>query len=391
MIAIPKPRVFIVAMLSMVFSINISFASNVEYVTVTTFGTGITKQLAIQDAIVAGLERVNGQVMSATERSSFKSAISYVAGVKDEQSRESLSQDVLSKTKGVIRTWSLQSVETLNNGDIEATVEVSVGVLKTPKQLNRSRIAIVTSDQEKGGYSSRILPEITTLLTSSRKFAVLDRANTAAIERELKQIESDGNIEDMVRLSSGIAPDLLAVIKTKVLDVDGNKKDLSAVLEVIDYSTRQIKFSRKTVIRLIESDSASKTNRKIVLLAKRLHESLIEKVAQPTVIGINNEAITIGQGKDFFSIGDIVLLQRQGEVLIDQYTGESLGSDLTSIGQAEITFVNPNISIARIHKIKSELSYEDVAKRRVVVSKQRNPKKSIKEMKKSTKAFLDDI
>ena len=90
----------------------------------------------------------------------------------------------------------------------------------------------------------------------------------------------------------------------------------------------------------------------------------------------------------FFAVGDVVLLQRRGEQLRDQYTGESLGADLTSVGKAEVTFVNHNITIASPSG-GVDISNQDIADRTIVVTKQKG--NTIKKMKVSNKSFLDDI
>jgi hypothetical protein len=362
-------------------------ASNVEFVTVTTFGVAVSKKEAIQDAVISALEQVNGQVMSVKERASIQSIVTYEDGVEHESSREELSQDVSSKTRGVVRSYTPQSFAPLKHGELEATVEVTVAVLKQSKQLNRTKIAIVEGDTE-APTAKQIRKDVARFLTSSRKFSVLDRENSAAIQQEFRRIEETGAIADMVRISSGAAPDLLAVIRTELVDVNSKKFDLMATLEVIDYSSRQIKFSQKKRIRLKKTDSESKTSRKVSLLSKKLYRSLAEKVFQPVVIGGSAKNITIGQGRDFFAVGDVVLLQRRGEQLRDQYTGESLGADLTSVGKAEVTFVNHNITIASPSG-GVDISNQDIADRTIVVTKQKG--NTIKKMKVSNKSFLDDI
>ena len=275
-------------------------------------------------------------------------------------------------------------------GKLEATVEVTVAVLKQSQQMKRTKIVVV-SGNVKAPSAKQIRKDITRLLTSSRKFAVLDRENSAAIQQEFRRIKESGSIADRVRISSSVAPDLLAVINTELTEVNNGKVDLMATFEVIDYSTKQIKFSRNKRMRLKKVDSESKIRRKVSILSKKLYHSLAEKLFQPMVIGGSSEKITIGQGRDFFTVGDIVLLQRKGAPLHDQYTGESLGRELTSIGKAEITFVNPNISIATPIDQGMEIGNQDISDRRIVVTKQKSKTKTIEEMKKTTKGFLDDI
>ena len=86
-----------------------------------------------------------------------------------------------------------------------------------------------------------------------------------------------------------------------------------------------------------------------------------------------------------------MLLQRKGEQLLDKYTGESLGAELTSVGKAEIIFVNPNISIALSDDYGMEINSQDIVERRIVVTKRKSTTKSVEKMKKSIKGFLDDI
>jgi len=365
-------------------------ASSVEFVTVTTFGVGVSKKDAVQDAIISGLEQINGQVMSVKERAAIQSVVSYEDGVEHESGREELSQDVSSRTSGIVRSYKPLSLEPIDNGGLEATVEVTVAVLKQSKQMKRTKIAVVAGNRTDIN-TKQVSKNIARLLTASRKFAVLDRENSAVIQQELSRIKKNGSIADMVRVSSAASPDLLAIIHTELIELNSKKDDLIATLEIIDYSTRQIKFSQKKRIRLKKMDSSSKTDRKVALLSKKLYQSLIEKVSQPVVIGGSPEKITIGQGADFFTVGDIVLLQRKGEQLLDKYTGESLGAELTSVGKAEIIFVNPNISIALSDDYGMEINSQDIVERRIVVTKRKSTTKSVEKMKKSIKGFLDDI
>jgi len=366
-----------------------AYSSGIDYVTVTTIGVADSKKMAVQEAVVAALEQVNGQAMSVKERSSINSTVEYQGDEEKISGSEQYSQDIASKTKGVIRRYAPLSFDQVGSGQIEAAVEVTVAVLKKSKQMKRTKIAVVGE----GGnlnQTDQLVKDITRKLATSRKFAVLDRENGALIEREFEKIKENGSIEDMVRLSSSVAPDLLAVVKSTLRSVNSEKYDLSGTLEVLDYATGQIKFSRKKMVRLKVSDSDSKTSRKISMLSKKLYTSLVEKVFVPTVIGSSSDGITIGQGMDYFSVGDIVSLHKRGEQLKDQYTGESLGSNLSKFGMAKIIFVNSNISIASSGD-DLNISNDDIAGRKIVVVKKKNIADPVEKMKKSTKSFLDDI
>jgi hypothetical protein len=75
---------------------------------------------------------------------------------------------------------------------------------------------------------------------------------------------------------------------------------------------------------------------------------VIQTIYPPVVIGQDGAFITIGQGSDFFSMGDRLIVKKMGAALRDPHTGEYLSQEQTDVGTAIVTYVDARIARARL-------------------------------------------
>jgi len=87
-------------------------------------------------------------------------------------------------------------------------------VLRRSEQMNRIKIAVVPSRGQADSNTAALVDGIATDLVESRKSPFSTGKQMQAIEAQMAQIRAGTQIEDFARLSSGVAPDFLAIVTT---------------------------------------------------------------------------------------------------------------------------------------------------------------------------------
>lgn len=323
---------------------NHAAAQKITIVTVNAQGYGATKAEALADAVVNGIAQVNGEAVASSMKMKTKD---FASSDGTETSSRSIEESISRKTKGVVRSWRQIELVGSGAGDYNASVEVNVVVLQKSVQLNRIKIAVVPPSGDRTEATRALNEELTNLLTSSRKFAIMDRRNEGAIASQLDRIREGGSIEDQVRLTGEVAPDVIAVTGARITSGSGSKRYAEATMEIIDYASRQVKFAAKKRLPLKAGNDTS-NRRRIAMLAKGLSRAVIETMYPPTIVGVGDGFVTIAQGSDFFAVGDKLVVKRMGAALKDPHTDEFLGYDQSDIGTAVVVFVDKRISRAKV-------------------------------------------
>ena len=325
----------------------LALAQPIQVVSVSASGFGKTEPEALFDAVSNGVAQVNGEAVASSIRISTKALSSSDGSNGTSTMSRTIEEEISRRTKGVVKSWRKISAEPSPAGDYEASAMVDVFVLKRSEQLKRIKLAIVPSNTGDARHTTVLVNEVAQQLTTSRKFAVMDRKNASQIESQLAQIQKVGSLEDSVRLSAEVAPDFIAVVSVTTTTRSGGKQAAFGTLDVIDYSTRQVKFSEKKSLPLKSGDETSNA-RRIAMLGKGLSRAVIQSVYPPVILGQDSGFITIGQGADFFSMGDKLVIKKMGATLRDPHTGEYLGQDHSDVGTAVISYVDTRIARAKI-------------------------------------------
>ncbi|WP_159834718.1 hypothetical protein [Burkholderia sp. 8Y] len=319
-------------------------AGQLEVVSVTATGFGSSAASATVDAVRNGVASVNGERIESTERLTKSSTSSTGAAT---QSSRSIDEDIRRTTNGVVKSWRALSTQPADGG-YQATVQVGVAVLKQSEQMKRIKIAVVPSHGQADASTAAIVDAITTDLVESRKFAILDRQQKEAIEAQMAQIRAGTQIEDFARLSSGVAPDFLAIVTTRTNAGSGEgTTQIRAQLQVIDYSSRQIKFAEQKSINVKGNDRLPAVKR-LLGVAHALSGDLLQSIYPPLVVGNDNGTLTIAEGSSYFKVGDKCAVRLIESTLKDPYTKEFLGYKSSEVGTATITYSDARISQATL-------------------------------------------
>lgn len=321
-----------------------AMGGQINTVSVTSKGFGVSEPEATTEAVINGIAQVNGESIASSMRMK-KNAVS--ASGQATKAERTIDSDLSRRTQGVVRSWKKVSSSSTAEG-YTVTVVVDVVVMKRSDQLKRLKLAIVSSHPNANEQTQRLVDELTGLLTSSRKFAVLDRRQGEAIQQQLDRIKSGGgSIEDRARLSAEVAPDFIAVTSLNMV-ASGGKQLAEATIEIIDYSSRQVKFHEKKTLP-ISSSEQTVVNKRIRALSKSLFRSVMETVYPPIIVGKSDDGlVTIAQGSDFFNTGDKCVVKEIIGTLKDPHTKEFLGYNLSEVGTAEIVYTDKRLSQAKL-------------------------------------------
>lgn len=328
-------------------------AQQISTVPVTSTGVGINIDDATTRALVRAVSQVNGESIASSMRLSSETQESATSNPDGSISgsfkdSETLKQQIDSKTKGVVKSWSVISKKSLATQEVEVTITAEIFVLKRSKQLDRLKVAVVGGQRSNTEFAKLVQSYLVDDLVKSRKFAVMDSKNADVIQRQLAKISANkGAMEDQVRLSGELAPDLLAILSTELSGKGTMRQRVVVSLEIVDYATRQVKFSEKKS-RMVKPDSFSKIDLMARGVSKGLYRTVLQTAFPPTVVGVADGVFTIAQGSDFFTKGDKVVLRQMGKPIRDPHTGEFLSRAFQDVAEGQIVFTDLRISQGRL-------------------------------------------
>ncbi len=352
--------------------------AQIEYVTISTKGTGSTLRDAIYDGIKMAIEQVNGaQVAAQTSLATSQVSTSSESGDSYAAS-EAFAQAVTSQTKGTVREYRIVSsgVDPAFGNLTVVELEVVVAKFNRSAQLNRKRLAVMPFriDPSISPGNGDIIGEafgqsLITFLTQTRKFALLERDYLAEQQAELGIVTSGQTpIEELAKLGQMVSADMVLVgtitkaatrkntISSSITGVSRTTYigNLSVSYRVIDAATGQIKWA-DTYASSAEAGAAGGV---LTELSKRAASEIGEKVLNAiypiTVAAASGNELVLGQGGRTIEVGQRFKLIMLGQIIQDKHTGESLGAEEIIVGEIEIVSVTPKQSRARVVKADND-------------------------------------
>jgi len=383
--------------------------AKITYVTISAQGSGITKNDAIQEAIVNAISQVNGAKVAAKTKSEFSYSSDSDSGVERSNSHESFEKSVNTKTKGVVQSWNVISEQAPNVNDAifsswEVEVEATIAKYKSSIQADRLRMAVVPfrtlSTVTEVDFGRLFEKSLNSYLTQTRKFAMIDRKYSHEQQQELKLIQGDNfKIEEAARSGNQLGADylVLGVIdnankKINTVHMRTVNKKIVRTNTQIDLSFRLIDVATGQIKHAGEYSQSFSGNASINSMAKKAANSvgkdIINAIYPILVVNVNGNILTLGQGGKTLKIGDKLKLIKYGEKIHDPYTGESLGYTEIEIGVVKVSSVQSKLSTAKIVNLSVDsVNRKDKMIVRFMVSAQ---KKTEKDLKKKPANFDKD-
>ena len=337
-------------------SLCLSMPTLAEVVTVQVDGSGLTKETAIEQALVQAIRQVKGIDINSQQITA--SAQARVNGESD--TRIEVSRGTELKAKGQIAGYDVLDSQCRENG-CSVRLSVKVHQYKAPglASNNRRRIAILPFTGGKV-FRKMVTRQVQEQLVQSRRFAVLDRQHEQAYQAEKSLWQSDDvPVAEKARLGQVLGLDYIVVgsiDKAKVhrwttsVGLTGEKEShvrttAQVRYQVIAVPTRQVKWSDTVSVTL---NNVGSLERAAQATARKLSAELLENIYPLRVVHSGSGQVILNQGGKTIQRGSLFDIFALGETIIDPYTKEPLGQQETRIAAVKVTRVEAKIAYAKV-------------------------------------------
>jgi curli biogenesis system outer membrane secretion channel CsgG len=290
---------------------------------------------------------------------------------------------------GLVKTYEITDEKKLPDGNYQVTLKVWVYDHQPLDKSSRVRLAVMPLKTTYGSYifaglvvpaeqlSDRLAQKLTTAISQTNKFAVLDRQHVAEYLHEQNVLFYSAPIEEQARIGQAIGADYMLVgtinqaelrIVRTATDAIANvafaefDADFAFDYRIIVASSRQVKLSDSVrlhletdgVKRLVSEWEPSNLNydelvdNLLAEVAARVVDKLSDQLYPPRIASVSPEGVIIDQGGDRFAAGMLLDVFKPGQQITDFDTKESLGSAEVLVATIRIDKVAPTMSYASV-------------------------------------------
>jgi len=284
---------------------------------------------------------------------------------------------------GLVKTYEVIDEKKLADGTYQVTLKVWVYDHKLADKNARLRLAVMPLKAETQSYSfinltmpgdqlaDKLAQKITTALTQTNKFAVLDRQNIQEYLHEQNVLFYSAPIEEQARIGQVLGADYMLVgtiteaglrIKKSTKDAIANvnfkeyRADFAFDYRVIVASSRQVKFSDSVRLRLetnevkqlvtkwepTDLDYKELVDNLIAKAAAEVVNKLSDRLNPPRIASIAADGnVIIDQGGDRLVTGTLLDVFKADKQITDADTKETIGSTEILVATIRIDKVAP--------------------------------------------------
>lgn len=358
-----------------------------EIVTVEAIGRGVDRAEAINAALIEAVSRVEG-IEIVSDRTQSSSSREVVVRDAEGSQREialgrTMSGSVETATGGLVESFSILQSRRLDEV-IEIRLQADIASFQAPgssTHTTRRRIAVYPVDSAgrylflgetlAGGLvSSRLTQRLVEAFTGTRRFAVLERSRSEAVEKELDFLTKPVVARpEAARIGEAIGADYLVTAQIIDFEVTRSRStiqltsevvreisgSISVGMRIISTATRQIMWADTVTVnpqRLnsfgVEVDQRGRAlTATLQLLADQLTNRAVSAIYPIRIAsGSAGNEIVLNQGDNRLSPGDRLDVFKLGDHIEDPYTGESLGREELPIGAVEVVRVTSKVAYA---------------------------------------------
>lgn len=337
---------------------------------VTADGNGLTREDAIQSALVSAAGQAFGVDLSASTQS-----ISTATDIMADNEEHSLMVSALNKSvQQVLRTptnapilgYSVDHASALPGAGWEATVTLRYAKFeRMGADTNRRSIVVVGKHKQYGQLLQQAVGES---LIGTRRFDVLNRENERFFENEKDFIlGEDAATAELARLSQASGADYLVIAELTSLGISNNQQETirmtgevlvkSAVsgtlrLQIVEFASRKVKWTDTRKFGGTYPGAASigsaTLSRLIGDSADILVDRMVASIYPIRVVKAMGDTAVINRGEGAVTQGEAYAVFLEGEELLDPQSGESLGSMEIEIGLGQVTEVKPKFAFLKM-------------------------------------------
>ncbi|WP_096022719.1 hypothetical protein [Campylobacter lanienae] len=354
-----KKYLFIFAFLAC--ALNAEVVTHTSTKTATGEGHGLTREEAINNAIIEAVGKISGVNISSIKRSSTQ-AISDNSG---SNILDAYSNDISKATKGRADSYEIISANQDSTGKWVAVVEIknskTTKSYKAPGLDNKQRRSLAVFNASYGdtrGLGENLKTHIISNLTKSRKFNILDRDNGGYYEMEKALIKSsNANSDEIYKLKNVLGSDYLMIFdlkaaqaRTKQSNLTGQnitKAEFAVDYQVILFATREVKYSNTLAMSVSVKDDLKSNEEAYKKIADKITSDILNAIYPLKIASVNGQEVVFTQN---LNVGERFECFSQGKALKDSYTKQSTGDMRveSKVGEVEITRADPKLSYAKI-------------------------------------------
>lgn len=354
-----KKYLFIFAFLAC--ALNAEVLTHTSTKTAMGEGHGLTREEAINNAIIEAIGKINGVNINSIKKSNTQ-AISDNSG---SNIVDAYSNDISKATKGRADSYEIISTNQDSTGKWVAVVEIknskTTKSYKAPGLDNKQRRSLAVFNASYGdtrGLGENLKTHIISNLTKSRKFNILDRDNGGYYEMEKALIKSsNANSDEIYKLKNVLGSDYLMIFdikaaqaRTKQSNLTGQnitKAEFAVDYQVILFATREVKYSNTLAMSVSVKDDLKSNEEAYKKIADKITSDILNAIYPLKIASVNGQEVVFTQN---LNVGERFECFSQGKALKDSYTKQSTGDMRveTRAGQVEITRADPKLSYAKI-------------------------------------------
>jgi hypothetical protein len=383
-------RLLLILLAGCIIYVPVKGSEATENVEVEVTGYGSDRAAAVFDGLSEAVRQVHGVQISSQRRVSEASQELMVTGPDGDSSKIEFSANnsgsISADTQGYVSGYRVLSAQRAEPSGFEVTLSVSLPVYRGPGQRTHetrrrmavypftagSRLLLLGEYLDSETAARRLTESVVEALVGTRRFAVLERQRSQAIQEE-RSLLTDPSVpvEEKARLSNTIGADYIMLGRLQGMDIDSGTSVSSLTgetsvetsgsmvvdLRVISPATRQIHWADSFVIRAnrvfeatAEEDAWQSFEHEIwALAARQLTQRAIWAIypLRPVSISPDGEVV-INQGGSQLQQGQELALFRLGEELRDPYSGEKLGRRENEVGRLIVQRVESKVSYASL-------------------------------------------
>lgn len=344
--------------------------AQVTEATMTATGNGLSRDEAVQAALVSAAGQAFGIQLSAQS-----SSASLAAEATTNQGNENayltvlnkeVTQRVNSPNNSPILGYTIDNVSQ-NGPSWEATVTLRYAKFEQMGAKSERRSIIVVTQEKR--FRDLLINNIEQALVGSRRFDVLNRDNQALFEQEKAFVTgSDAAAAEVARLGQASGADYLVVASFPSMGISNNQRETirltgevlvqssvsgTVSIEVIEFSSRKLKWSGTEKFSATYKGASAVGNQALIKLVSNASVKLVDQLVEAIypirvakVMGKN--MAVINRGSSSVTKGQAFVVFLMGEEIKDPQSGESLGALEIEIGTAKVINTNPKFSVVKI-------------------------------------------
>lgn len=350
--------------------------------TVIGSGRNADYRTAVYEALVQAASQVQG-VSLQDSRDAFMDSMAQIKKTGTENSdiseiRESLKQSVSAKTKGRVLSYRITAEKYVNELglwyiELEAKVpgQYVVGLhpdnrrrlIVVPFRSLSPSVTVLGTEVRLGNVSETIADRLNQDLTQTRRFTMLDRTFDAEVQAELSRLgHQNASAVDAGRSQQLLVTDYLvagtvrayaqpAAVHNQYTGMtsapDGPCLEVS--YRVILAPTSQLKWSGTVTVPYSACSGAGAEallQSAYAVASKEICRQIIDNIYPMRVTAKMTYELVLNQGGSNVREGMIYDVFRQGEVIADVSSGETLGAPEELVARVRVTRVTPKMSYA---------------------------------------------